>query len=224
MVAPLVPAVAVYDPTQEQAHRDLSTELAQPEYADALPNPILEFLGRVWAAFLDWVSGLNGIQPNLGTLVVVLLLLGVVAVAVLVVRPRLRRHAVPAAAAVGLDTTLRAEDYRARAARAQAAADFSTACLERFRALVRHAEERAFLDPQPGRTASEVSSMLAAVFPARAQPLHGAADLFNAVHYGDHEATAADAARLAALDAELATAAPSDHAPAGDPARLAVPR
>ncbi|WP_372697918.1 DUF4129 domain-containing protein [Arthrobacter sp. JSM 101049] len=218
------PATApVYDPDRETATGDLARELSRTEYAQALPNPILEFLGRLWDDFVAWVESLNALAPNLGWLVVLLVLAAVVAAIVLFVRPRWHRTAAtPAAdgAPVGLDAALGAEAYRRRADRALLAADYATSVLERFRALVARAEERTLLDPQPGRTATEVSAALGRAFGADAGDLQQAAALFNAVHYGHHEPTPGDARWLAGLEERLSTATASD----GAAPTLAVPR
>lgn len=214
----------VYDPDRGTATRDLARELARREYAQAIPNPILEFLRRLWSDFLAWVDSLNALAPNLGWLVVLLVLAAAIAVVVLFVRPRLRRRAAAPATAgapVGLDAALDAAGYRRRAERALLSADHATAVLERFRALVARAEERTLLDPQPGRTATEVADALGRSFGDAAPELRRAGVLFNAVHYGHHEPTAADARWLAALEDRLSTAAPTTDA---DDAPLAVPR
>lgn len=218
-------ADAAYAPDRDTAHRELVTELTRPEYARALPNPLLEFLGDVWDEFLAWVNSLNALAPNLGWLAVLAVAAAVAAVLVLFVRPRLALRSAPAdraGAVVGLDTSLSAADYRARADRALVAADYATAVLDRFRALVVRAEERSLLDPQPGRTATEVSSALGLTFGPEAPGLARAADLFNAVHYGHHEPSAADARMLAGLEERLSAAAPGGAADVAG--NLAVPR
>ncbi|WP_417218896.1 DUF4129 domain-containing protein [Arthrobacter sp.] len=218
-------SAAVYDPDRDTATRDLARELARREYAQALPNPVLEFLASLWSDFLAWVDSLNSLAPNLGWLVVAAALAAVIAVVVLFVRPRLRRRAgaatQPEGAPVGLDAALDAAAYRLRAERALLSADHSTAVLQRFRALVARAEERTLLDPQPGRTATEVALALAVPFGGEAPQLRRAAALFNAVHYGHHEPTASDARWIAEFEDRLATAAPTAHQ---HDATLAVPR
>ncbi|MEE1620318.1 DUF4129 domain-containing protein [Zafaria sp. J156] len=216
-------ADAVWEPGLDEARRELVDELSRREYADATPNPIVEFLQRAWEAFLEWIDSLNSLQANLGSVVVLVAVAVIVAVAVLFVRPRLRRSAAPPAAEVGVDTALGAQDYRQRAAAAAVVHDWPTACLERFRAIVRSAEERTLLDEQPGRTAFEVSMRLEAVFPQQAEELDRAALLFNEVHYGFHPASAGDWNAVSALDAALEAAVPSTVGAAGRSA-LAVPR
>lgn len=221
--APGPAAAPVYDPDRDTATGDLARELSRNEYAQALPNPLLEFLRRLWEDFVSWVDSLNALAPNLGWLVVALVLAAMLALIVLFVRPRWRRAAATAVAEgapVGLDAALGAEAYRRRADRALLAADYATSVLERFRALVARAEERTLLDPQPGRTATEVSAALGRAFGGDAADLQDAATLFNAVHYGHHEPTPDDAHWLARVEERLSTAAASDGAAPG----LAVPR
>lgn len=202
----------LYLPDRDEATGDLVRELGRQEYAQALPNPIVVFLKEVWANFVQWVDSLNALAPNLGWLVVLLALAIVITLIVLFARPRLQRRArraQEAGAAVDLDDALGAADYRRRADRAFLAADYATAILERFRALLARAEERTLLDPQPGRTATEVSTALGLTFGGEASALHEAAMLFNTVHYGHHEPTAEDARWLAGLEDQLSTATPA---------------
>lgn len=223
-IVPVPANTPAYDPDRDTATRDLAHELARREYAQAVPNPVLEFLARLWADFLAWVDSLNALAPNLGWLVVLLALAAVIAAVMLFVRPRLRRRpagAPQAGAPVGLDAALDAAGYRLRAERALLSADYATAVLERFRAVVAGAEERTLLDPQPGRTATEVALALGASFGESAPELRRAATLFNAVHYGHHEPTADDARWLAGVEERLSTASASRP---GHDAALAVPR
>ncbi|MGP5073246.1 DUF4129 domain-containing protein [Arthrobacter rhombi] len=213
-MSPLLPShlqALTYFPDRDEATGDLVQELARQEYARALPNPLVVFLKRVWGDFLQWVESLNALTPNLGWLVVLLALAIVITLIILFARPRLQRRArraQTAGAAVDLDASLSAQDYRRRADRAYLAADYATAVLERFRALLARAEERTLLDPQPGRTASEVSTSLGLAFGEMASALHAAATLFNTVHYGHHEPTAEDVRWLAELEEQLSTATP----------------
>ena len=82
------------------------------------------------------------------------------------------------------DDARTAAELRAAADAAAARGDWSTAVLERFRAVVRSLEERALLDDRPGRTAHEAAEAAAARLPARAAELRRAARLFDDVCYG----------------------------------------
>ncbi|MDN6300017.1 MAG: DUF4129 domain-containing protein [Micrococcaceae bacterium] len=221
---PLLLQAPHYLPDRDEATGDLTRELARQEYAQAMPNPIVVFLKQVWADFVQWVDSLNALAPNLGWLVVLLALAILITLVVLFARPRLQRRArtaQEAGAEVDLDATLGAEDYRRRADRAFLAADYATAVLERFRALLARAEERTLLEPRPGRTATEVSTALGQAFAGESPALREAARLFNAVHYGHHEPSAEDARNLTTLEDRLSTATPS--AARADPA-VVVPR
>ncbi|GAA3683206.1 hypothetical protein GCM10023081_21410 [Arthrobacter ginkgonis] len=198
-----------YQPDADDARNQLAEELARAEYAQARPNPLLGFLHDLWQGFLSWFEGLNGLGPNLGTAVVLAAAVALVLLAVAVMRPRLNRRAPVQEPGLGLSPRLTAGDYRARAERAAAGGDWSTAYVERFRALVLAAEERTLLDPQPGRTAFEATGRLGTLFPEQGAALARAATLFNALRYGDHRATSAEHAVLASLDDALAAARPS---------------
>lgn len=214
---------ASYEPSLEDARSELARELARPEYAAALPNPIVEFLGQAWAAFTEWLAGLGSLAPNMGLVVALVILASVVAAAVLAARPRLRHRAAARDSGVGLEAGTTSEDYRALSASAAADADWATACLHRFRAMVRRAEERTLLDRQPGRTAFEVAGRLEVLFPDEAEGLEWSANLFNAVHYGNHDAGIDDWRRLDALEGRLDVAAVAGSPIAGS-RTMAAPR
>ncbi|HCA84735.1 MAG TPA: hypothetical protein DEQ61_04090, partial [Streptomyces sp.] len=78
----------------------------------------------------------------------------------------------------------------------------------RMRALVRSLEERALLDPRPGRTADEAAAEAGRPLPAHADRLRAAARDFDDVVYGGRHATAETYARLRELDVELQQARP----------------
>ena len=82
--------------------------------------------------------------------------------------------------------------------------------------------ERGTLDATPGSTAHELATRLAARFPAQASGLVTAADLFDAVLYGDHPASREDARSVLALDDVLQRTRPVDPVAAVPP--LVVPR
>ncbi|MBN0040998.1 DUF4129 domain-containing protein [Cellulosimicrobium cellulans] len=202
-------------PGADEARRWLVEELARPEYRT---EPSL--LQR----FVDWVLGLFDGAPTLdlggpltAVLVVVVVLL-VAGIAYWVAGPvRLSRRA--AASAVVLDDDVRtAAEMRAAADAAASRADWATAALERFRAVVRSLEERAVLDARPGRTAWEAAEAAGERVPDVADGLERGAHLFDDVAYGKAAVGPEADAFLRALDertlatrpvlrAEVATAA-----------------
>ncbi|MGW9551205.1 DUF4129 domain-containing protein [Citricoccus zhacaiensis] len=228
MTAPVTPDS--WEPDRDEARRLIQEELARPEYAQAEPNPVLEWLGGVLSAALEWLGTLGGAAPSLPGWVLPLILVAVAVVVLVLLRPRANAAArARRTAAVLSDRTVTPEQHRRMAEAAFAAGDHGPALVAWFRALVRHAEERTVLDPRPGRTATEAAHGLGTAFPTERQALEAAADAFNAVVYGDRPTTAARATDVRDLDARLA-AMPMDTTPpgslhrAGAAGRMVAPR
>lgn len=101
------------------------------------------------------------------------------------------------------EPTLGATDYRARAEAAAAAGKWGDAVVDRFRAVVRSAEDRAILDPQPGRTADEAARALSVPFNSQSGRLARAAATFDGVRYGNRAADSGDYRQMVELDTAL---------------------
>ncbi|MFC8922735.1 DUF4129 domain-containing protein [Cellulosimicrobium sp. NPDC057127] len=193
-------------PDADEARRWVVEELTKPEYST---DPSL--LSR----FLDWLAELFDGAPSLdvsgrwAALVVVLVVLVVAAIAFRVAGPvRLSRRT--AASAVVLDDDTRsAAELRDAADAAAAAGDWATAVLERFRAVVRSLEERALLEPRPGRTAWEAAQAAGERVPDVADDLVRGAHLFDDVCYGKARVGADADQLLRGLDARAGTARPA---------------
>ncbi|WP_313820762.1 DUF4129 domain-containing protein [Citricoccus sp.] len=208
-------APAGWEPDRDEARRLIEEELARPEYAQAEPNPLLEWLGGILSAALEWLGTLGGAAPSLPGWVLPLILVAVAVVVLVLLRPRATAAArARRADAVLSDRTVTPEQHRRMAETAFAAGDHGAALVAWFRALVRHAEERTVLDPRPGRTATEAAHGLGTAFTTERRALEAAADAFNAVVYGDRPTTAARATNVRDLDARLATM-PPDTTPPG---------
>jgi hypothetical protein len=80
---------------------------------------------------------------------------------------------------------------------------------ERLRAIVRSLEERAVLEPRPGRTADEAASEAGAALPDCAAGLRSAALLFDDVWYGGRPAGPEGDAALRELDDRVRSARPT---------------
>ncbi|WP_051682002.1 DUF4129 domain-containing protein [Cellulomonas sp. HZM] len=203
---------APVQPDGPTARRWAVEELAKPEYHDKR-----SLLGRLLEWVLDQLDKLSGVGVGgwqaAATVVVVTLVVVVLAFAV--AGPVRRARAVREDGAVhDADDVRTADQMRAAADAALASGDFSTAVVERFRALVRGLEERTVLDERPGRTASEAVHGAAARLPAVAGELDRAAASFSDVAYGGRAAARADAERLAALDVRVQHERPSRPAAA----------
>ena len=195
-------------------------ELSRSVYQEAKPSLLDRFWNRVGEFFADLLDGVTGLNSNLGILLLALGAAALLAVAVLVIRPRLnprRRGEVFAGVEVR-----EAVDHRRLAGEAAGRGDWNTALVERLRAIIRSAEERTVLDRQSGRTAAEAGAGLAAAFPMAAGSIRWLTGRFDEIQYGAQQADAADAARAGEIDALLDHTVPA--APGTVPAGLAVPR
>jgi hypothetical protein len=185
---------------RDDARHAAEAELSNHEYLAAQPNlweRVFSWLGHRIADLVERASRVTPGGP-LGLLV----LLAVLVLVVVVVR---LRTGGPARAnrvrrAVFEDRSRSARDYRSAAETAATAGDFATAVRERFRAIVRELEERGVLDELSGRTADEAAREAGIRLPDSRDELLAAAALFDAVHYGGHEASNVDYERLVALD------------------------
>ena len=204
-------------PDAEEARRWAAEELAKPEYRQAAPG----WLESFWEGILEWLRSLDPSSADAGPLpssLIGIAIAVVIAAGVMLARPRLNAKVRQAREVFGMDSPLTAADYRQRAETAAAGAKWGDAVVDRFRALVRSAEDRTILNPQPGRTADEVARELALPFGAYAHRLNHAARTFDAVRYGNHPALQADYLGIAGLDAELESARPAvDRDPAALP-------
>jgi hypothetical protein len=194
---------APVEPERDEARRWAVEELSKQHYLQAQPN----WLEERWQEFLDWLHGLNGEGqgwgndvglPLIGAVAVVL-----IALAIILVRPRLNARRKEAGNIFDDEPSVSAETYRQRAAAASARQDWATAVVEHFRAIVRSAEDRAVIDAQPGRTADEVARQLGVAFSEASSELVSAAWLFDSVRYGKAKASAGEYASLQALDKRL---------------------
>jgi hypothetical protein len=103
--------------------------------------------------------------------------------------------------------TLSAADHRRQSLEAAQRADWTTAVIERMRALARELEERSILVARPGRTATELAAEAGAAVPTARVALYAAADTFNAVVYGGRGASAAQVEVVANADDAVRAAA-----------------
>jgi hypothetical protein len=216
---PLEPPV---QPDREEAHRWAVEELTKREYREAAPG----WLDTLWQQFLDWLRSVTDGQALAGGPPVAPLIgLGIailVGMAIILARPRLNARRRAPKEIFDAETAATAADYRARASAAAGRGDWTAAVVEQFRALVTSAEDRAVLDPQPGRTADEAAGQLTRAFPAASDKLEAAASMFDAVRYGNGSAQPADHAAMVELDSTLEGMTPSYSGAV--PGGLAVPQ
>lgn len=189
-------------PGAGEARRWAEEELAKREYRDAAPS----WLGTLWRNFLDWLQSLDGSQGDAAPVpspVIALVIAAIIAAAIILARPRLHARSRQARDVFEREPTLGATDYRARAEAAAAAGKWGDAVVDRFRAVVRSAEDRAILDPQPGRTADEAARALSVPFNSQSGRLARAAATFDGVRYGNRAADSGDYRQMVELDTAL---------------------
>lgn len=209
-------------PDRDEARRWAAEELSKREYREAAPG----WLETLWQQFLDWLQSVtDGQSAADGPPVAPLIGLGIailVGVAIILARPRLNARRRAPKEIFDAEPAATAAHHRGRAKAAAARGDWAAAVVEQFRALVISAEDRAVLEPQPGRTADEAAGQLTRAFPAADDRLDAASRIFDAVRYGSGSAVAADYAAMLELDSTLERLTPSyaEAAPGG----LAVPR
>ncbi|MGP4003344.1 DUF4129 domain-containing protein [Streptomyces sp. 8N706] len=208
-----VPVKVPRVPAREAAERELS----EPMYHEHDPGLFQRALDWFWERIDDLLTAASGATPG-GTLGLVVI---AIAIVLLVVALRLRLGALrrTPTSAVGLfDARPRSSaEHRAAAERHAADHAWDQAVREIMRAVVRSLEERALLDPRPGRTADEAATEAGRSLPDHAGRLHAAARDFDDVTYGGRHATADTYARLRDLDLDLRRSRPRLSASAGGP-------
>ena len=206
------------DAAREAAQR----ELAKHVYAEARPGIVtraLQAIGRfLWRLFeRDGGSSSGGSGNSFGYVIVIMVLLALAALVLWKLGPL--RRARSADDSLDSSVTSSAQRLRAEADSHAAAGRWAEAVRARLRAVVRDLEDRAVLDPRPGRTASEVAREAARELPHLEGHLWAAAVVFGEIWYGRRRATAADDAVVAELD----TAQQRRHRAAVETAREGSP-
>ncbi|MFD8434013.1 DUF4129 domain-containing protein [Streptomyces microflavus] len=197
------------DTPRVPAREAAESELSKPMYHENDPN----FLQRGLNHFWDWVAGVfdaaAGAAPGgpAGLVVLVLVVIGL-AFALWWRLGTPQRSSRPADALFENDGPRSAAQHRAAADAHAAALRWTEAVQERMRALVRSLEERALLDPRPGRTADEAAAEAGRALPDHATRLRSAARDFDDVTYGGRTAGQPTYLALRALDTELDEAKP----------------
>ena len=188
------------DPARDLARDELSREI----YRQAAPGPLataLRWLSRRLDDLLRLVDQASpGGRWGLVVIVLVLLVVGVVVWRRFGSPARTSRTPVDVLGA----TELTAADHRRRAAEHEAAGRHDEVVRERMRAIVRDLEERTVLAPRRGRTAGEAAREGGRALPTLADSLAEAAHRFDETVYGGRPADAEAAARMRAVDEQVA--------------------
>ncbi|MFF9350006.1 DUF4129 domain-containing protein [Streptomyces sp. NPDC014734] len=199
-----VPVDTPRAPAREAAERELS----KPMYHENDPGLLQRGLDQLW----DWIGGLlnaaSGAAPGGPVGLVVLVLVAVGLVAALWWRLGTPHRVVRTPDTLFDDSPRTAAEHRA-AAETHAAADrWNEAVQERMRAIVRSLEERALLDPRPGRTADEAAAEAARPLPSHATRLRAAARAFDDVTYGGRTTDQQAYLTVRALDLDVEATKP----------------
>lgn len=202
------------DPTAPEARDWLLDELSKPEYAAAQPS----LFDRLSQAFFDWLMRL--FQPGesvptdwIPVAIVVAIVLAIVVALLVWGMPRLNRRSAASTGLFGDDDTRTAGQLRTASEQAASAGDWTSATLDRFRAIARDLTERTIVFVSPGTTAHDFAGRAASAFPDSSASLTTAARIFDDVRYLGAPGTAEQYELLRALDGELATRTPVRHEP-----------
>ncbi|GGT27655.1 MULTISPECIES: DUF4129 domain-containing protein [Streptomyces] len=199
------PVTTPRGPAREAAERELS----DPAYHQNDPGLLRRALDAFWEWLGDLFDRAGAAAPGGTAGLVAAAALAVLAAAALWWRLGTPRRTASGGTALFADGPRSAADHRTTAEAHAAAARWNEAVQERMRAVVRSLEERALLDPRPGRTADEAAAAAAPALPGHADALRAAARTFDDVTYGGRTADAAAYARLRDLDLALAGTRPN---------------
>lgn len=192
------------DGAREEARRELSKNVyteGRPGWFESTVDWIDDRISNLW----EWVvpdpsAGVGGFK-GLGVLAFVLVLVVLLIVVRLWLGP-VRRTARDTTTEGELSGPLTAAELRDLSRDEAARGDHANAVRSRLRAVARMLEERALLDPKPGRTARELISDLRGVAPRTGglvsdggsddpiAALTAAVDVFSEIWYGGRPATA----------------------------------
>jgi hypothetical protein len=193
------PVTIPRDPAREAAKRELSKRM----YHENDPGLVQRALNAFWNWVDKLLSAASAATPG-GTLGLVVIVLAVVAVVAALWWRLGTPHRTPASSAALFDDRPKsAAEHRAAAEAHAAQGHWNQAVQERMRAVVRSLEERALLDPRPGRTADEAAAEASRTLPSHTDRLRAAARDFDDVTYGGRSADSRTYQRLTELDRDL---------------------
>ena len=207
IVVPLstISAEAPATPDADEARRAAGRELSRPIYHDH---------HDLWDQIRSWIrehfdagSMIPGVPPWVSTAIVVLVVAAGIALLILLLTrlSSARRVATPSLTVLTDDRDAATLTRAADAAAEQA--DFATAVVERFRAIIRSLDERGIIDEYPGMTALEAAALTHQALGEHrvVAPLHEAARLFDAVLYGRVVSTSSQDQQMRELADQIAT-------------------
>ena len=204
-----ISAEAPATPDADEARRAAGRELSRPIYHDHH-----DLWDRIWSwirEHFDASSMVPGVPAWVSTTIVVLVVATVIALLILLLTRFSSARRVTTPPSLSVFTDDRDANALTRAADAASAqADFATAVVERFRAIIRSLDERGIIDEYPGMTALEAATLTHQALGEHrlVAPLLEAAHLFDAVLYGRVVSTRSQDQRMRELADQMATVAP----------------
>lgn len=179
-------------------------ELTKSEYAanDLTPlEQIGQWLSSLWDSLVRTALGAN--SPWL----LVFVVLGLAAIIALIVwrvrRAGFRRVGVPLSAFDPVVAQPEPGPWRESAARAANAGDFEAAVIDQSRTIFAVLSVKQIVSLESSATASEIARSTEATLPEHGPAVHGVAEVFNDLRYGEEAVRKARANRLDEVYAEL---------------------
>ena len=161
-------------------------ELSKPEYAANDLTP-LERIGR-WLSSL-WDSLVHAALGANSPWLLIVVVLGLAAIVAFIVwrvrRAGFRRVGVPLAAFDPVVSQPEPGPWRESAARAAQAGDFETAVIDESRAIFAILSVKQIVSLESSATASEIARSAEAALPEHGSAVHGVAEVFNDLRYGE---------------------------------------
>jgi uncharacterized protein DUF4129 len=204
--------VPTIDIDRDAAHDAAQRELNKPNYPrGSLTDQLLQWLNDL---IFKITSGAASVPGGWLTITVLVIFLAVAAFVVVRVARRTMRTNRGRQSALFGSVEMSSVEHRAAAEQSAAQGDWAAAIRHRVRAIGRHLEETAVLNPAPGRTATELTRDAGREFPGLADQFGRAGIAFNDVTYGELPGTEGDYLIVTDLDDHLrakATAGQPDH-------------
>lgn len=191
-------------PDADTARKWAIDELAKAAYdahGPSLLQRIQQWISHLLSSIFGVGSGFGSVTSILAIAVVALV---VAAVVYAVVGPMRRSRKRAREHVVFEDDRRTSDQMRAAAERSAADGDWSLACLERYRAVIRSLEERDLVEERAGMTANEAATATARRFPDVRYLVAHASEIFDGVRYGRREATSKEYETMTSLDRSLA--------------------
>ncbi len=203
------------EPDAETARTWLKDELAKAIYHER-PSLLDRLLGWLYEQLQRFLSTAGGLDARPALLLIGATIAVAVVVSLLVAGPVQRSRAARRGSAEVFGDDMRSTaELLASAEQHATAGRWGSAVLDRFRALLRSLEDRAVLEPRPGRTADEGAREAGNRLGDCAVELLAAARLFDDVCYGEAEPGREDDEWLRGVAARVAATRPGAPAAAG---------